>query len=224
MFKKLFATLLIFCFVSHIITCSALAVTVKTLKAPKPVVASGIGEVEDVLNAVDIFLDEIEGFDTSGSPMATALKKKLLGAQSAKAKRLKKIAESYLPEIAAVGDIDVAAGCMPEWLAAGGVLFVATPVIVYFALDALVDDDLVCVGGYATWSLTSLSVGLSLWIDYRVCEEENSADPDQATLDKLQEDKVFLRNMASVSLVLSLVNTSICDEELFPDVDDIWDN
>ncbi len=180
---------------------------------------SNCRQKEELINSINAFLEKLKDLEISEDHI-TELIENLFGNSSDNldGKEFKNIINQYLQEFtfseAYVPD-DVAPGCLLPYVLSSSYTWVAAPVFMFFFTEAAFRASENCALMYGFWGLTSLSLGISSWTEYRICEIENSDNPDQDTIDKLRGDQVFMSLAAFICFDIGLLFALACPEPFF---------
>ena len=170
------------------------------------------GKKEELINTINEFLDILEDLDTSDKPYINELMQIYFGDSSAS--EFREIINRYLKECVAyeINQMDeIAPGCLAPYSIAVIQMWILTPISFLYSLVAALRVDNECSIMYGSWGLTFLTMGFNTWTNYRICAEENSDNPDQDTIDKLEQDKAVMTSATFVFFLLAVANAQYCD-------------
>jgi hypothetical protein len=226
MAKKVFVVFLASCFLVNIFSLNVLAGIAGNNKAydgkqdlneSMGLGGLSIDQLEELISSV---LKKLKEADTDSNPYAAEQIQELLGdsASGLSGEEFKYICSLYLQEMIFpedLTDIVITPGCLGGWMFAAIGLGALTPYVGYYFLDATYTDDAGCAIAYGSWALSSLSISLYSWTNYRICAEQKSDSPDQNILNDLEYDKAFLLRWSGICLVIGSLYFADCNEELF---------
>ena len=224
MVKKVFTLFLVSCFLLNTVFLNAL-----TANAPLNAISeseivdftnkpSGFspfldyGKKEELINTINEFLDILEDLDTSDKPYINELMQIYFGDSSAS--EFREIINRYLEECVTYEinqNDEIAPGCLAPYSRAWIQIWILSPISFLYSLVSALRVDNECSIMYGFWGLTFLTMGFNTWTNYRICAVENSDNPDQDIIDKLEEDKAVMTAATFVFFLVAVANAQYCD-------------
>ncbi len=169
----------------------------------------------ELMVSVEMFLDELVALRGNGSSYEKQMTRLLLGDGDVTTEQtaLYGMLQRTVADFYSASDYEIVPGCMPPVTAAAYWIAGWAPYSFYLYCEALMAGESDCGKMYYCWGLASVCLGLSQWIDYRLCAEDKKAEPDSQALDGLRSDKDFLLGAAIVTFDLGLYYWMQCGDD-----------
>jgi len=106
---------------------------------------------------------------------------------------------------------EIAAGCLAPYSLSLIQIWVLAPISFLYSLVSALRVENECSLMYGFWGLTFLTMGFGTRTNYRICAEEKSDNPNQETIDKLEEDKAFMTSATFVFFLIAISYAQFCD-------------
>jgi hypothetical protein len=220
MLKKIFVVFLVCNFFSNIVAFDVLAFNAEhktnssCKKLPFAQTAISDAQKKELVADINEIIEKLKSMDRAELPHFSGFLDSYLGNDSFGSilEEYQFLANYYLMEMAADNNLVIAPGCLSHYTFAFLSVFGLTPLLVGVGLYGWADDGTACMWGYSAWALTAFTFGLINWTNYRICAVEHSDNPDQGTINLLEDDKFFLWRVAVVATVAAIVLSTTCGE------------